>query len=72
MSDNISSGTTSHVDIMFIVYKTKLSVSIVERKINYYYCLLNRKFERLGGPFDEIVTVFVHIYNVITSRHIMT
>ena len=29
------------------------------------FCLSNRKFERLGGPVDEIVTVFVHKYNVI-------
>ena len=30
-----------------------------------YFCLSNRKFERLGGPLDEIVTVSVHKYNVI-------
>ena len=35
-------------------------------------CLSNRKFERLSGPLDEIVTVFVHKYNVIMSRHNMT
>ena len=38
-------------------------------KIN---CLSNRKFERLGGPLDEIVTVFVHKYIVIMSRPNMT
>ena len=36
------------------------------------YCLSNRKFERLGGPLDEIVTVFVHKDNVIMLRHNMT
>ena len=35
-------------------------------------CLSNRKFERLGEPLDEIVTVFVHTYNVIMPRSIMT
>ena len=33
-------------------------------------CLSNRKFERLGGSLDEIVTVFVHKYNVIMPRPI--
>ena len=33
-----------------------------------FYCLSNRKFERLGDPLDEIVTVSVHKYNVIMSR----
>ena len=32
------------------------------------FCLSNRKFEKLGGPLDEIVTVFVHKYNVIMPR----
>ena len=36
------------------------------------YCLSNRKFERLGGPLDKIVTVFVHKYNVIMPRPNMT
>ena len=36
------------------------------------YCLSNRKFERLGGPLDKIVTAFVHKYNVIMSRPNMT
>ena len=33
-----------------------------------FYCLSDRKFERLGGPLDEIVTVFVHKYSVITPH----
>ena len=37
-----------------------------------FYCLSNRKFERLGDPLDEIVTVSVHKYNVIMSRPNMT
>ena len=37
-----------------------------------YCCLSNRKFERSGGPLDEIVTVSVHKYNVIISRPNMT
>ena len=32
----------------------------------------NRKFERLGGPLDEIVTVFVHKYNVTMPHPNMT
>ena len=38
----------------------------------FLYCLSNRKFERLGGPLDELVTVFVHKYNVIMPRPNMT
>ena len=33
-----------------------------------YFCLSNRKFERLVGPFGEIVTGSVHKYKVIMSR----
>ena len=36
------------------------------------FCLSNRKFERFGGPLDEIVTVFVHKYNVIMPHPDMT
>ena len=35
-------------------------------------CLSNRKFERLVGPLDEIVTISVHKYNAIMLRHNMT
>ena len=37
-----------------------------------FNCLSNRKYERLGGPLDEIVTVFVHKYKVIMPRPNMT
>ena len=33
--------------------------------------LLNRIFERLVGPLDEIVTFSVHKNNVIMLRHIV-
>ena len=32
---------------------------IEHRHFNYINCLPNRKFERLGGPLDEVVTVSV-------------
>ena len=32
------------------------------------FCLSNRKFERLGDPLDEIVTISVHKYSIIMSR----
>ena len=47
-------------------------VMFFETDESCYYCLSNRKFERLGGPLDKIVTVFVHKYNVIMPRPIMT
>ena len=37
-----------------------------------FFGLSNRKFERLGGPLDEIVTVFVHKYYVIIPRPNLT
>ena len=37
-----------------------------------HFCLSNRKFERLGDPLDEIVTISVHKYNVIMPRPSMT
>ena len=46
--------------------------SLVLESIVAIFCLSNRKFERLGGPLDEIVTVFVHKYSVIMSRPNMT
>ena len=36
------------------------------------FCLSNRKVERLVGPHGEIVTVFVHKYNVIMPLPIIT
>ena len=36
-----------------------------------FLCLSNRKFERLGGPLDEVVTVSVNKYNVIMPCPIM-
>ena len=33
-----------------------------------FFCLSNKKFERLGDPLDEIVTISVHTYNVIMPR----
>ena len=35
-------------------------------------CLSNRKFKKLGDPLEEIVTVFVHKYNVIMPHPNMT
>ena len=38
-------------------------------------CLSNRKFERLGGPVDEIVTVFctqIQCHNATSYYDIMT
>ena len=43
-----------------------------EMKSPVNFCLSNRKFQRLVGPLDEIVTAFVHKYNIIMSRPIMT
>ena len=37
----------------------------------WHICLSNRKFERLGGPLDEIVTVSVQKYSVIMPRRRM-
>ena len=49
----------------------KLVMTGLQDPSDWGNCLLNRKFVRLGGPFDEIVTVFVHKYNVIMPRLIV-
>ena len=36
--------------------------------VGFHYCLSNKKFERLGSPLDEIVTISVHKINVIMTR----
>ena len=44
----------------------------LHRHFNYNNCLPNKNSERLVGPLDEIVTVFVHKYNVIMPRPNLT
>ena len=70
----------THTPVLFPSFFIQFSVKILpNHKLNderfdwwIYYCLSNRKFERLGSPIDEIVTVFIHKYNIIMSRPIMT
>ena len=38
--------------------------------MNNSFCCLNKKFERLVGPLDEIVTGSVHRFNVTMPCHI--
>ena len=57
----------------FNVEELSINLSVTEEmKSPVNFCLSNGKFERLGGPLDEIVTVFVHKYNVIMLCPIMT
>ena len=50
----------------FNVEELSINLSVTEEiKSHVHFCLSNRKFERLGDPLDEIVTIFVHKYNVI-------
>ena len=61
-----------HVVLLTVMATTKGAFTLNESERQSDFCLSNRKFERLGGPLDEIVTVFVHKYNFIMPRPIMT
>ena len=50
----------------------RIFMVLVELNHYFRYCLSNRKFERLDGPLDEIVTVSAHNYSVIMLRRNMT
>ena len=57
---NISNFSITEINLF--IYQCLISLYI-------YFCLSNRKFERLGDPLDEIVTISVHKYSVIMPRH---
>ena len=56
-------GFNSYVAISFNSPWTGYNAEPIAHRC--YICLSNRKFERLSGPLDEILAVFVHKYNVI-------
>ena len=61
----------NHLQRFFNIYSEKSSLSVITQSWHswqIFYCLSNRKFERLVGPLDEIVTIFVHKNNAIIPR----
>ena len=69
-TSKLSGGSESCYTVTFL--PLSIFFGKLKRFVPKFFCLSNRKFERLGGPLDEIVTVFVHKYNVIMSRPNLT
>ena len=50
------------------IYSEKFSLSVITQSCHSWQTFYSKILERLVGPLDETVTVFVHKYNVIMPR----